>query len=164
MPLHSLAACTVLDACALPMSAKAALQLLQLRLLLHQVQRVQHSCFLPSDQGDSAAGRRACAEQPAAASQVCSKCRGRLQFIGKFNRDGQVQQERSLSEYSAFMKRTFSEVKGTLPPGTPNSEVFSAVSARWRQAKAQGAHAAGEAAREVQLGSPLTPSRKQLFL
>jgi hypothetical protein len=104
--------------------------------------------------------------------QVCSKCHGRLQFMGKFNRDGQLVQERSISEYSAFVKRTFSEVKGALPPGTPSSVVFKAVSARWQQAKLQSdaaakpaVDAAGQAiGAQEQLPSPLTPTRKQLFV
>lgn len=75
------------------------------------------------------------------ARHVCSACRGRLTYLGRFARDGSnkaatVGAKAPPSGFALFVQRHFAEIRRTLPPGTPHGRVMSSVAAAWRETRA----------------------------
>lgn len=84
------------------------------------------------------------------AKHVCSRCSGRLLYLGKFSRDGKLIAS-SVSQAAAgsatpgggggnaftlFVKTHFADVKRALPTGTPHKEVMTRLAAQYKEQKA----------------------------
>ena len=54
-------------------------------------------------------------------SKVCGKCKGRLEYVGCFNRDGTPMKKKAANGFSLFVKTHFSAVKGRKSQGTVKS-------------------------------------------
>eukprot|EP00887_Chlorella_sp_A99_P002120 scaffold21.g2120.t1 len=79
--------------------------------------------------------------------KVCGACRGRLEFLGRFSRDGSPAKRRPAAGFAAFVKEHYAAARGGLPPGTPQAEVMKALGRDWVALQAAGgAGAAGGAA------------------
>ena len=75
---------------------------------------------------------------------MCGQCRGRLQFLGRFARDGSPVKARAPTAFSAYVKENFASAKKECLPATPASAVMKKLSARWA-AQRQAGHEAVEA-------------------
>lgn len=68
--------------------------------------------------------------------KVCGSCRGPLQYLGKFARDGSPSKRRQESEYSKFVQATFSSVKTQLGnPNATHSDVMKRIASLWNEKK-----------------------------
>eukprot|EP00890_Picochlorum_soloecismus_P003450 jgi/Picsp_1/4105/NSC_01615-R1_protein len=68
--------------------------------------------------------------------KVCGSCRGPLQYLGKFARDGSPSKRRQKSEYCKFVQAAFPSVKAQMGnPNATNSDVMKRVAAIWKEKK-----------------------------
>lgn len=51
------------------------------------------------------------------ATTVCGACGGKLDFLGRFNKDGTPAAKRAPTQYSMFVKENYGAVKEQHPPG-----------------------------------------------
>ena len=73
--------------------------------------------------------------------KVCGSCRGPLQYLGKFARDGSPSKKRQESEYSRFIQANFSSVKAQLGnPHVTNSDVMKKIAGLWKEKRLVGNH------------------------
>ncbi|KAF6256310.1 SprT-like family-domain-containing protein, partial [Scenedesmus sp. NREL 46B-D3] len=76
------------------------------------------------------------------AKHVCSRCNGRLMYLGKFSRDGKLVSSAAAAAtpggtpggnaFSQFVKTHFAQTKRELPTGTPHKELMSRLAADYK--------------------------------
>ncbi|WIA15345.1 hypothetical protein OEZ85_002010 [Tetradesmus obliquus] len=77
------------------------------------------------------------------AKHVCSRCSGRLLYLGKFSRDGKLVGSTAAgaatpgatpggNAFSQFVKSHFAQTKRELPAGTPHKELMSRLAADYK--------------------------------
>lgn len=71
--------------------------------------------------------------------QVCARCKGPLQLLGAFNKDGTPAKQRKASAFSLFVKQHYAEAKRDLGPAAAHAAVMSRLSTLWKDAKGSGA-------------------------
>jgi len=86
---------------------------------------------------------------------VCSRCQGRLLFLGKFSRDGRLIGGGAAgaaagssatpggggggNAFTVYVKTHFAAIKRGLPTGTPHKEVMTRLAAQYKEQKLAGA-------------------------
>jgi predicted SprT family Zn-dependent metalloprotease len=68
--------------------------------------------------------------------KACGLCRGRLVFLGKFDRNGEVRKMKKPSEFSLYVKANFDKVQKNLPPNAAAADVMKHIAAQWRKQQA----------------------------
>lgn len=68
------------------------------------------------------------------ACRVCGT-KGRLTYLGKFEKDGTPAKQRQPSAFAQFTKDHMSEVTASLPAGTPHKVKMEEMGRRWREHK-----------------------------
>lgn len=63
--------------------------------------------------------------------KVCGQCRGKLLYLGKFTRDGELVPTRKPTAFSLFVKENFAKVKKEHPSNLPASAVMKILSQKW---------------------------------
>ncbi|WIA35546.1 hypothetical protein OEZ86_003971 [Tetradesmus obliquus] len=114
------------------------------------------------------------------AKHVCSRCSGRLLYLGKFSRDGKLVGSAAAgaatpgatpggNAFSQFVKSHFAQTKRELPAGTPHKELMSRLAADYKQHKEsvqkqqqqQQQQASPQAAQQLEL-QPVCQQQQQL--
>jgi len=67
--------------------------------------------------------------------KACGACGGKLEYLGKFKKNGQEVQTRAPTAFSLFVKEHFKATKDALGAGTPHASVMKTLSKRWKDAK-----------------------------
>lgn len=70
--------------------------------------------------------------------KVCGVCRGRLEYLGKFERGGSPAKTRKPSAFNLFIKDNFSTAMKESGPGAVASEVMKELTAKWKAQKTSG--------------------------
>ena len=71
--------------------------------------------------------------------KVCGSCKGPLQYLGKFARDGSPSKKRQESEYSRFVQANFSSMKAQLGnQNVTNSDVMKKIAVLWKEKRSDG--------------------------
>lgn len=76
--------------------------------------------------------------------KVCGVCRGRLEFLGKFERGGSPAKTRKPSAFNLFIKDNFSTAMKESGPGAVASEVMKDLTAKWKAQRTAGDDLGGE--------------------
>ena len=77
--------------------------------------------------------------------KVCGQCKGRLVFLGRFERDGSPAKARAPTAFSQYVKANFAAAKRECLPTTPASAVMQKLSERWAaQQRGRQENAAGQ--------------------
>jgi predicted SprT family Zn-dependent metalloprotease len=66
--------------------------------------------------------------------QCCARCKGKLQLLGAFNRDGAQIKERGLTPFAQFVKANFGPLKKARP-GESHKELMAELGQRWKDGK-----------------------------
>ena len=70
--------------------------------------------------------------------KVCGVCRGRLEFLGKFERGGSPAKTRKPSAFNLFIKDNFATAMKEKGPGAVSSEVMKELTAKWKAQRTSG--------------------------
>jgi len=62
----------------------------------------------------------------------CGACGGKLEYLGKFKKNGDVVQSRAPTAFSLFVKEHFKDTKSKLGASTPHKDVMKHLSQRWK--------------------------------
>ena len=81
--------------------------------------------------------------------QRCGRCKGRLELVGRFNRDGTPYKPRAPSAFAMFVKEHFGPLKATMP-GASHKELMAELGERFRAQKAAAGDDAGLRCEEVE--------------
>jgi predicted SprT family Zn-dependent metalloprotease len=66
------------------------------------------------------------------AKKGCGACGGKLEYLGKFKKNGDVIQSRAPTAFSLFVKEHFKDAKKKLGASTPHKDVMKHLSQRWK--------------------------------
>ena len=66
------------------------------------------------------------------AKKGCGACGGKLEYLGKFKKNGDVVQSRAPTAFSLFVKEHFKDAKSKLGASTPHKDVMKHLSQRWK--------------------------------
>ena len=75
--------------------------------------------------------------------KCCGLCRGRLRFLGAFERDGTPVKPRAANPYAQYVKQHYPALKKAMPHAS-QKEVMAALGDRWKVEKRSGAAAGAE--------------------
>ena len=65
-------------------------------------------------------------------SKACGACGGKLEYLGKFKKNGKEVQARAPTAFSLFVKENFKATKDKLGARTPHADVMKTLSKRWK--------------------------------
>ena len=67
-----------------------------------------------------------------AACDACGACGGKLEYLGKFKKNGDEVAARAPTAFSLFVKEHFKSTKNALGASTPHKDVMKHLSQRWK--------------------------------
>ena len=62
----------------------------------------------------------------------CGSCGGKLEYLGKFKKNGEAVQARAPTAFSLFVKKHFKAAKSRLGASTPHKDIMKHLSQRWK--------------------------------
>ena len=62
----------------------------------------------------------------------CGSCGGKLEYLGKFKKNGEAVQARAPTAFSLFVKKHFKAAKARLGASTPHKDVMKHLSQQWK--------------------------------
>ena len=69
--------------------------------------------------------------------KVCGVCKGRLSFLGRFDRNGTPAKRRQPTAFNIFVKENFAATMKARGPGTASSDVMKELTVKWKEQKAK---------------------------
>ena len=64
--------------------------------------------------------------------KACGACGGKLEYLGKFKKNGDEVAARAPTAFSLFVKEHFKSTKNALGASTPHKDVMKHLSQRWK--------------------------------